>query len=359
MSTIFEKLSHAHPELASPISSIANLLQSKLHNEMTIETLALLRLVSSQQDRVHVFDATLAPIARLVNPMSLIDGIRLLGKESTDDPEMVVKYLDLFAEDQISSGSSSQLHSKAQRHTAGLLGKILLAESKLRLDLPVAARSLLDAISKLDTTSVHSEFCRVSAMHAKRVGDFNEFFRQSMQYLKTSQGTPAAVFDVAIAALVGSEIFDFGELLSLAEGLPQWLLALVQAFDKGDVAAFAALHSHWWEVPDLKAHAVSLAQKIAKMALLEISSGKRVLSFAQVAEGCSCSAEDVERVILSGMAAGLVKGEIDQCSGELRIKWVKPRVMGRNRIEGLKNRIEEWSSRVVDVAGRVGAMESA
>ena len=76
-------------------------------------------------------------------------------------------------------------------------------------------------------------------------------------------------------------------LKSLSGTGQQWLVELLYAFNRGDMARFEALKSVWSEQADLKAAEVKMRQKICLLALMEMAferpANNKQLTFAQLA----------------------------------------------------------------------------
>ena len=45
---------------------------------------------------------------------------------------------------------------------------------------------------------------------------------------------------------------------------------------------------------------------------------------------------------MKAMSYGLVKGQIDQVDEIVRISWVQPRVLDKERVTLMKDRLEKW-----------------
>lgn len=61
----------------------------------------------------------------------------------------------------------------------------------------------------------------------------------------------------------------------------------------------------------------------------------------------------VEWVVMRGISLGLVKGSMDQVAGNFEVKWVLPRVLNKEQISVLSEKLGEWETKVGDMKGRV------
>jgi hypothetical protein len=124
-------------------------------------------------------------------------------------------------------------------------GKVDAAKEKLE-----ACKSVLVDFAELDS-SVNSAYYRVSALLQKTLGEAGEFYTCSLLYLAytsldtlTAEEKQALAFDLGLAALCAEKLYQFGELLlhpilKSLEGTPgEWLVTMLSAFNKGDIAAF-------------------------------------------------------------------------------------------------------------------------
>jgi hypothetical protein len=51
---------------------------------------------------------------------------------------------------------------------------------------------------------------------------------------------------------------------------------------------------------------------------------------------------------MKAFSLGVLKGTIDQVEGQVRVKWVQPRVLDMTQISGIRDRLHSWSSQVGD-----------
>ncbi|XP_015762011.1 PREDICTED: 26S proteasome non-ATPase regulatory subunit 13-like [Acropora digitifera] len=109
---------------------------------------------------------------------------------------------------------------------------------------------------------------------------------------------------LSLAALLGSDIYNFGELLAhpILESLKGtqhgWLIELLYAFNSGDLAKFEELKRHWQQQGDLNRNYKNLQQKISLLCLMELTfkrpSNDRNLSFEVIAKEAQLPLEEVQ-----------------------------------------------------------------
>jgi len=192
-----------------------------------------------------------------------------------------------------------------------LLLRLEIARRTLQANRVTAAKEKLEAckavlvdFAELDS-SVNSAYYRVSALLQKTLGEAGEFYTCSLLYLAytpldtlTSEERQALAFDLGLAALVAEKLYQFGELLlhpilKCLEGTPgEWLVTMLQAFNKGDISAFEKVSGESAasinQQPALVGNAQRLREKIRVFALLEqlrdIPADSRTVAFSAIAE---------------------------------------------------------------------------
>jgi len=70
------------------------------------------------------------------------------------------------------------------------------------------------------------------------------------------------------------------------------------------------------------------------------------LTFEQVAEETRVHPEEVEHLIMRALSLGLIKGSIDDVDKVVNISWVQPRTLDKQQIQGMMERLQEWSQNV-------------
>lgn len=227
------------------------------------------------------------------------------------------------------------------------------------------SRELVDATFEMAPV-VHSAFYQAAAEYHKVVGTPSEFFKNALQFLAyTTPESLAEVeqhqwaFDIGIAALVGQDIYNFGEVLShtivtsLEGGEHAWLYELLVAFHKGSLAEYDAVcqraSKDMSQQPALVASEEFLRQKITLLALMELAFTRaldRNISFADVATACNLPPTEVEYLLMRAMSIGLISGTIDNVDAIVSITRVQPRVLSREPIGEMAQRLGAWCKNV-------------
>ena len=157
---------------------------------------------------------------------------------------------------------------------------------------------------------------------------------------------------------------------SLVETEFEWIKDLLFAFNEGNIGKFDSLVPHLQKEPILQANYPFLRQKICLMALIETvfkrPAGDRILRFTEVAQDTQLPEEEVEHLLMKALSyvfsyqlihghnvrlwyrLKLIRGSIDQVSRTTQITWVQPRVLDRQQIDGLRDRLSGWCGRVAE-----------
>jgi 26S proteasome regulatory subunit N9 len=240
------------------------------------------------------------------------------------------------------------------------------ASAKAARDMIEACEATLSGMAGIDS-AVHSLVYAAHAHYLKTHGSASEFYRMALLYLAYTpiesmslQEQRAVSFDVGMAALLGDSVYNFGELLahpavaSLERTENEWLAKLLYAFNRGDLSEYERLVSSYKRQmesqPALMTHAAALKQKIQLMSLVEMVfrrfPGQRQVSFADIAAQTNEAPERVEHLVMKAMSLGLVKGRIDQVSQIVSLTWVQPRVLDKSQIAAVREKIDQWVSKV-------------
>lgn len=224
-------------------------------------------------------------------------------------------------------------------------------------------------------TSVHASYYRVAAEYHKQKGDFGEYYKNALLYLGCvrvealgEEERVGRAKDLAIAALVGDTIYNFGDLLahpilqaiqgpSAPGSQYAWLAQALVAFNRGDIGAWDQLETRIPEEPTLQANAGFLRQKIRLEALIETvfrrtggsggGKGSRRLGFGEVAKEAQLGQEEeVEHLVMKALSLNLIRGSIDEVDRVIEVNWVQPRFLDLSQIEGMHQRLRAWGEEV-------------
>jgi 26S proteasome regulatory subunit N9 len=260
-----------------------------------------------------------------------------------------------------------------EHYEALIILKIELAAWRLRTqDFAGCKKILEEAKEQIDKegyvdNAVNSAYYRVKSDYLLRSEEFNDFYRHALMYLAYTpiESIPfiqqqAIAYDIGIAALVGDKVYNFGELLmhpvveSLQNSQAEWLLKLLYAFNKGDIAQYRQLMQQYHgQIESRKIFQNKrqfLEDKIQLMSLMDLvfskAAGNRVIPFTEVSTVTGKPLDQVEHLLLKALAFNLIKGVIDQVAQTIQVSWVQPRVLEKSQIAQVTDKIGAWLNKV-------------
>ena len=156
-------------------------------------------------------------------------------------------------------------------------------------------------------------------------------------------------FHLSLAALLGKDIYNFGELLahpilSALNGTPnEWLVGLLMAFNSGNVQTYEKMRPQWTQQPDLNSNQEILYEKLCLLVLMEMTfrrdANDRQITFKDVAEQTGLNVDKIELLVMKALSKGLVKGQIDQVGESVNLTWVQPRVLDKEQVKTIMGKI--------------------
>lgn len=176
----------------------------------------------------------------------------------------------------------------------------------------------LENMSTADT-SVFSAYYKARTILYKLKNMPQEFYRNGLQYLAYTkvesvdeQERALLAFDLGIAALMGEEIYNFGELLQneVLEALKgtnnEWLAHVLEAFNNGNIAEWKQLEKKYSAElnaqPGLLSHKQLMDQKIAILGVMELVFSReaidRSVSFSTISSVSQLPKDQVELLVM-------------------------------------------------------------
>lgn len=164
----------------------------------------------------------------------------------------------------------------------------LLDECKKELE---TAKEAVDALPDGEDPVVPGTYYRVASEYYKLRGPAHSFYESALLYLghtPLESLAPASrhglAVDVALAALVGEGVFNFGEvnaqpILASLAGTPQeWLRELLAVFQTGNIDGFNAVVAKnkdaFGAQPALLAASATIKEKITLLAVMEMAASR-------------------------------------------------------------------------------------
>ncbi|CAG9462046.1 unnamed protein product [Pedinophyceae sp. YPF-701] len=364
---------HGRDEL---LSSLRELHAARLWHQLTDALETVVEDEAFQQDGLlaGMWDDFIAGFALKLNPLRCARiGVKMAGSFAA--PAQAMEFVQKI-KDKLSS-------DKGRKHPIDdclLYLDMNIALLQLQRGETQACRDAVDdgtvrlgRLSEPDPTVSASVHWAASQYHKSRK-DFAEFFRSAMQYLSSVPyeslapmvRLPLAV-DVALAALLGEGVFNFGEILlhpiikELESGQYKWLGDMLKCFNNGDLHEYdalcrreaAALNAQ----PALVANERALREKVTILSLLvlifETPAEKRTIPLETIARGAKLDTEGVEQLLMRCLSLGLIKGTIDQVGGVVQVTWVQPRVLTLPQLAQMQERLGTWLGKVEAAAANL------
>ena len=304
---------------------------------------------------LHLFTHFIQPNASKLNPLAYSTFAQLAASQQSDTAASL-SFLSSI-EQSVKDDPQARLMLSMER-TRYRLKEGAVEECKAAVD---EGKRALDNYVGVMAAEVYSQYYRTRCELALKTEEYNEYYTNALLFLTY---TPLAqlseaekrhwALQLSLAALVGSKVYNFGELLShsvlqslAASPSDAWLPPFLATFNSGDMAQFNhGLFAAAEKQPVLNAHTPFLQQKIRVMCLVDLvfrrPARERAFSFDEIAAACQVERKEVEWLVMKAMALKVIKGSIDEVAGQVRIGWVQARVLDVGQIGVLRQRLGEW-----------------
>ncbi|KAG6399422.1 hypothetical protein SASPL_140903 [Salvia splendens] len=362
-----ESLRNAHPELSEWYTTLSDLYQRKLWHQLTLklEQFVTLAVFQAGDSLIQLYQNFITDFETKINLLKLAHFAVIVSRRYSEK-DAAISYLEGVIE-KLRTTSKVRIEEPILYINMQIgLFKLELGDQKECKKLLEEGKSTLDSMTDIDP-SVYASYYWISSQYHKARQEFAEFYRSALLYLAyTSVETLSEsfkldlTFDLSLAALLGENIYNFGELLahpiikSLMGTKVEWLYYILEAFNSGDLVRYqelcrvhgAALSSQ----PALVQNEKKLLEKINILCLMEIifsrPSEDRTIPLSIIAERTKLTVEDVEYLLMKSLSVHLIEGIIDQVEGTVYVSWVQPRVLGIPQIKSLRDRLDNWVDKV-------------
>jgi len=338
-------------ELSEMWREIQGFHAKRLWHQLTQVLLNLVQRPELQQgDQLYeLYTNVIADFETKLNPLSLVQVCTPIVARFGDKEE-AVQFIEKI-------GEKVKTNTEAFVLTRVLLAEIQLNHYKNKDKVKELIEEIETLLNEIDGVgSVHGKFYLMASDLHKQEGNYAEYYRASLRFLGctdlsslSAEDKVSQAFHLCLAALLGKDIFNFGELLAhqildSLQGTPNvWIVDMLVAFNAGDVTKFEAMKGQWAQLSDLKVNEHVLYEKVCLLALMEMTfrrnSTDRLLTFKAVAAQTRLAEDKVELLVMKALAKGLVKGSIDQVDQTVNLTWVQPRVLDRQQVKTLMDKI--------------------
>ena len=362
-----ETLRSAHPELGEWYNALADLYQKKLWHQLTLklEQFVALAVFQAGDALIQLYHNFITDFETKINLLKLAHFAVIVSRQYSEK-EAAINYLDGVIEKLRATGEQRIEEPILYIKMQIAMFKLEQGDKKECKKLLEDGKSTLDSMTDIDP-SVYASYYWVSSQYHKFHQEFAEFYKCALLYLAYTSVESLSesfkldlAFDLSLSALLGDNIYNFGELLahpiikSLLGTKVEWLYYILEAFNSGDLVRYqelcrvhnAALRAQ----PALVENEKKLLEKINILCLMEIifsrPSEDRTIPLNIIAERTKLSIEDVEHLLMKSLSVHLIEGIIDQVEGTVHVSWVQPRVLGIPQIKSLRDRLDNWLDKV-------------
>ncbi|KAL6760536.1 26S proteasome regulatory subunit [Haematococcus lacustris] len=367
-----EGLQTEYPDAQSDVSELASLYQRKLWHQITVKIDELIRSegpLNSGDVPLRLFNSFILDFAQKINLMKFAQ-FAVHATKSMSSPTDMAPFLQAAIQrlDDMKLTKAKEPMLFLRMHVAQHLIELgQLAEAKALVE---AGQEELQGVASADP-AVSAAVFYVSSLYHKATADFAAFYKASLMYLSfvTSDSLPQdfkqkLAVDISLAALLGDSIYSFGQLLqhpicSALDASPfSWLHALLRTFNDGDIAQYDQLclqHSVALNAqPALVANERKLREKLTVMSLLDLiwrlPAEQRVIPLSTIAARTQLSIDGVEFLLMKALALHLIEGSLDQVDEVVAVSWVAPRILTKQQLADLRDRLDGWIAKVDTVA---------
>jgi len=356
----------SNPDLAAHFEELLALFEKRLWHNLTTklaEVVAHPQLRDSPQlillytDFIKNFESKLNQLSLAHIVLSILRVYR--------DPNEAIHFLEPIAR----KLSSTEGALDADLLVRSVIAQLKLNDPKNREEVKGILESIhasLEGQAGFDT-SVPANFYKAYAIYHKLAGLSAEFYRNALLYLSYTSLESLAkeerlqmAFDLGISALVGEDIYSFGDLLahpitdSLKATQGEWLYHLLHAFNRGDITKYEQLVAQYEAQlsaqPILVQYVDRMKEKISILCLIELIFSRqavdRSIPFSAIAQATKVSLEMVELLVMKALSLKLLKGKIDQLHQVFNVTWVQSRVLSLTHIERMRDNLQEWTTKV-------------
>eukprot|EP00466_Bigelowiella_natans_P000412 jgi/Bigna1/51516/estExt_Genewise1Plus.C_10293 len=362
----------AFPDQEEHFTQLSNLYKDRLWFQLTEKLLQLLS-VPHFQKAPHLLNLYQEFVKGFEKDLSKLDlaQFAIAASKQCDDFKETMSFLDKVAEtmkgnpqaDVLCKMEKAELQIKACDNPDELHSSV---EANIE-----EGKSAMDKFEGIMDPVVHSSYYRVKFFFHKKKKQASEVFRHALLYLSytpidkiPSTERVEFAYDVSMAALIGKDIFNFGELLErplvkvLDDSKYSSTLKLLEAFHNGDIKTYEDIMAKDGKAqPLLQANKKFLSMKVRILRLMGTvfsrSSRDRALSFKEISDACDTKIDEVEFLVMKSFSLGVLKGIVDQVAQSVNIKWVQPRVLTKGQIKNMGDRLKVWTAELSKATAHV------
>ncbi|AED95276.1 Proteasome component (PCI) domain protein [Arabidopsis thaliana] len=321
-----ESLKNTHPELGEWYNSLADLYQKKLWHQLTLklEQFIALAVFQAGDALIQFYHNFITDFETKINLLKLAHFAVVVSRQYSEK-EAAVSYLESVIEKLRATKEPRITEPIIYIETQKALFKLEQGDQKECKKILDDGKSSLDSMTDIDP-SVYANFYWVSSQYHKCRQEFSDFYKSALLYLAYTSVEDLSesfkldlAFDLSLSALLGENIYNFGELLahpilkSLLGTNVEWLYHILQAFNHGDLVQYQELcrvhNASLIAQPALVENEKKLLEKINILCLIEIIFSRpaedRTIPLSIIAERTKLSIEDVEHLLMKSLSVSI------------------------------------------------------
>ncbi|UYV71583.1 PSMD13 [Cordylochernes scorpioides] len=347
------KQTNSTSDVASEWAELEALYNKRLWHQLTLKIQNFVKSPHLQNETalVELYENFIGDFENKINPLALVEIITHVNKQISDYDQRV----------EFIKKTKEKVKGSAE---AKVLCNILLGQLMLSHNDPTGVKNILEETENLMTeldgvTVVHGRYYQLCSDYHQLMGNHAAYYRDALRFLGCTdldqipaEEQRSRAFTLALAALLGEGVYNFGELLAhpIIEALrgteKNWVVELLYIFNSGNLAKYEQLKPTWKSQPDLAAREIFLRQKISLLCLMEMTfrrpGNNRRLTFSEIAAEAQVLENEVELLVMKALSLGLVRGSLDQVDKVAHMTWVQPRVLEKSQISKMTQTLALW-----------------
>eukprot|EP01086_Lenisia_limosa_P010918 TRINITY_DN3584_c0_g1_i1.p1 TRINITY_DN3584_c0_g1~~TRINITY_DN3584_c0_g1_i1.p1 ORF type:complete len:387 (+),score=65.75 TRINITY_DN3584_c0_g1_i1:156-1316(+) len=374
------ELAFAYPSVIPFVEKSNDFLNNKLYHQLgsALEVIfSLPEITSSSTSLLSFFKSFVLPIHGFLNPYVTAKLAVLATRQEYDTvkaKELLEKVRDELPGDTLATDE----------------GKILLSCESLRRQLTMEtlstvrkeSRIIAGALSKLAGVSAptNAAFFHLLACIAERESDSTQFYKNAVAQISFLPKETSAVgltpemmqlstqlaYRTALSCLISPNIFSFGAFLAsdaadLLSGPYEFIKHFLTSLHQGDIVRYrevrATADAAIAADQVLLANIAVIDRKASMMAFVALAfklpAHSRVISFEDASSASGLAVSEVERMVMRCVSRGLIKATMDEVAKKIEVTWVTPRVLLKEQISDLRERLSSWRDDVTETYSKL------
>lgn len=352
---------NAYPELAEQYQKLGDFFTRKLWHQLTVELQSFCKSCGKGQNLIKLYENFITQFEGKMQQLSFAIICDTISKQHTE-VEKAIAFMDSVAE------KKERLGAEASLYCQNVILCLKLSQGNCDEAKPLIAsgKKALEGMQGADPI-IHSKYYQAASQYYKINGPASSYYENALMFLAytpldTMEMADKQVLatDLALAALTGENVFNFGEvlttpILTALEGTPEaWLYELCSCFNHGDIDKFNEIvnanQQAFASQPALANNSDYVKSKVTLLCLINLffqrPAHDRNVPFATISEATRLPVEEVEWLLMRAMSLKLIKGTIDQVDQVVSISWVMPRVLDLSQVGQMKERMTSWTAKV-------------